>query len=598
MVRLVAPILFLASTLLTASASAATINLTLDELIASGLGDCTPTGAGQCNGTPPDPPVEINQITGQWGIGLPFDQARLGGATLGPIDVPLPGSVSLPTPASFAFLAGGTGGGSGGPDPGGCPEPGAGGVLTSLSFSRRITVNGVQSTFQQTGTVRVGWCADVFTLDPVSVPINTGTGILTVKVAGAAPVVSNGPTTVSLTSPLAGAILAAPAAVPLAATASVTIGAVDKIELYRDATLVATLTTPPYTATDTNVPAGAHKYTARAYNAQDPNTSFLVSVATPVTVSGSLPAPSIAFRAAGDQTTGTGASVNPFLPAGTQAGDFAVLIVAGRPTNTTQPTAPAGWTLRSSSLREAGTNDLKIMTFYRVLNGTDPNPTVNLPTAWQGAAAGMSAQIAVWTGVNTSTPFDAADVLGNTAAAATWTPPGITTVTPGAWVVSAVASSDDNALGLGTPQGFTGRMSGTSYNTTAGGDHSIGLADKTQASPGATAMPTWSQTVNAPDTWAGITFALRPGPADTAPTVSLTSPANGALQRPGYHAHGNRQHVDGRSRSSLDGRAWWEPANYCRIDELHVTLEQSSPPAHVYTARRPTTPGRRGRARR
>jgi RHS repeat-associated protein len=308
----------------------------------------------------------------------------------------------------------------------------------------------------------------------------------------------------------------------------VTIGAVDKIEFYRDATLVATVTAPPYAATDTNVPAGAHKYTARAYNAQDPNTSFLVSVATPITVTGVLPAPSISFRAAGDQTTGTGASINPILPSGTQAGDFAVLIVAGRPTNTTQPAAPAGWTLRSSSLREAGTNDLKIMTFYRVLNGTDPNPTVNLPTSWQGTAAGMSAQIAVWTGVNPATPFDVADAIGNAAAASSWTPPGISTVTARAQVVSAVATSDDNALALGTPQGFTARMTGANYDTTAGGDHSVGLADKAQASAGAAAMPTWSQTLNASDTWAGITFALRPAAADIAPSVSLTGLANGA----------------------------------------------------------------------
>ena len=89
----------------------------------------------------------------------------------------------------------------------------------------------------------------------------------------------------------------------------------------------------------------------------------------------------INFRAAGAQSAGKGASITPALPAGVQAGDFALLIIAGRPANTTQPAAPAGWTLRSVSAREAGARDLKIMTFYRVLSASNPNPTVNLPAA-------------------------------------------------------------------------------------------------------------------------------------------------------------------------------------------------------------------------
>jgi RHS repeat-associated protein len=237
----------------------------------------------------------------------------------------------------------------------------------------------------------------------------------------------------------------------------------------------------------------------------------------------------ITFRAAGAQVAGTGASITPVIPAGTQAGDLAILIVAGRPSDTSQPAAPAGWTLRSSSLREAGANDLRVMTFYRVLTATNTNPTVTLPANWQGNARGASAQIAVWRGVSTTTPFDTADITGN-AAAATWTPPTITTVTAGAWVVSLVASADDNALALSTAQSFTARISGANYDTTTGGDHAIALADKAQATAGAVIQPTWSQTVNGTDPWAGITFALRP---NAVPTVALTSPANNAVFAPG-----------------------------------------------------------------
>ena len=221
---------------------------------------------------------------------------------------------------------------------------------------------------------------------------------------------------------------------------------------------------------------------------------------------------SIAFVAAGAQVVSeTAGSITPLIPAGTVANDFAVLIIAGRPTDTSEPATPAGWTLRNSVLVEVGANDLKIMTFYRVLAGGDADPSITLPASWVGTAAGMSGQIAVWRGVDTVTPFDVADVTGTTAAVQTWTlPPAITTVTNGAMAVSAVATSDDNALGNNGLNGFTMRMSGANYDTTLGGDHSVGLADKLQPTAGAVSMLQWDQITNGPDIYAGITFALRP----------------------------------------------------------------------------------------
>src|SRR5688572_11912867 len=81
-------------------------------------------------------------------------------------------------------------------------------------------------------------------------------------------------------------------------------------------------------------------------------------------------APIISFVGAGAQVAGIGASITPAIPA-FQAGDFAMLIVVGRPPDNTEPGAPAGWTLRSS-LRNTGPNpDLRMMTFYRVLQAGD-----------------------------------------------------------------------------------------------------------------------------------------------------------------------------------------------------------------------------------
>ncbi len=215
------------------------------------------------------------------------------------------------------------------------------------------------------------------------------------------------------------------------------------------------------------------------------------------------------------------ANLTPALPAGTQANDLAVLFVAGRPTDTAEPSTPSGWTLRSSILREVGANDLKVMTFYRVLAGGDSNPSIAVPASWGGTAAGMSAQIGVWRGIDTGTPFDAADATGSAAAAEKWVPPAITTVTNNATVVSVVASADDNNLALDgkQSQGFTESMFGTSYHTILGGDHAVGVADKPQSAAGLVTMGEWKQNSNRDDAWAGITFALRPAFA-----ISIVAP--------------------------------------------------------------------------
>lgn len=256
--------------------------------------------------------------------------------------------------------------------------------------------------------------------------------------------------------------------------------------------------------------------------------------------SGAMP---ITFVGASPQVASSvsGATITPVIPAGTQAGDLAVLIVAGRPSDATNPATPAGWTLRSSRLREIGANDLKILTYYRVLTGGDPNPGVTVPASWSGGVRGMSAQIAVWRGVDPSTPFDVADTTADSAAVQNWVPPTITTVTPNAWVVTAVATSDDNELDFapGLDQGFTLRMSGAAYDTTVGGDHAVGLADLERATPGSPTMPTWRQTVRSPDSWVGITFALRPA----TPALTIGRPTGTAAGDVLVAAIGVRPHT-------------------------------------------------------
>ena len=94
---------------------------------------------------------------------------------------------------------------------------------------------------------------------------------------------------VSLTSPAAGATFAAPAAVPLAATASDSDGNVSRVEFLANGTLVGTDTTAPYAYSWSNVAAGSYNLVARA---TDDDGAVTSSTAVGITVNTPPPAQS------------------------------------------------------------------------------------------------------------------------------------------------------------------------------------------------------------------------------------------------------------------------------------------------------------------
>ena len=94
----------------------------------------------------------------------------------------------------------------------------------------------------------------------------------------------NQPPTVSLTSPTAGQTFAAPATVPIAATAADSDGTIAKVDFYQGATLVGTDTSSPYSYNWQNVPAGSYSITARA---TDNAGAVTTSSPAGITVSGS-----------------------------------------------------------------------------------------------------------------------------------------------------------------------------------------------------------------------------------------------------------------------------------------------------------------------
>ena len=98
--------------------------------------------------------------------------------------------------------------------------------------------------------------------------------------------------TVNITNPVGGAVFAAPANVKIAASASVSSGAVTNVAFFAGATALGSATVPPFGITASNLAANSYLLTAVATAAGVSATSSVVniSVVSPVAVSNSAPA--------------------------------------------------------------------------------------------------------------------------------------------------------------------------------------------------------------------------------------------------------------------------------------------------------------------
>jgi RHS repeat-associated protein len=89
------------------------------------------------------------------------------------------------------------------------------------------------------------------------------------------------PPSVSITSPANNASFNAPASVPITVNAQDTDGTINRVELYANSALIATLTVAPYSFNWTNVAAGTYALTAKAV---DNNNAETLSAAVTITV--------------------------------------------------------------------------------------------------------------------------------------------------------------------------------------------------------------------------------------------------------------------------------------------------------------------------
>jgi regulation of enolase protein 1 (concanavalin A-like superfamily) len=115
------------------------------------------------------------------------------------------------------------------------------------------------------------------------------------------PAPTNQPPVVTLTAPASGSTFTAPASITLQADALDSDGHIARVEFYADATLVATTTTAPYTATWSSVPAGTYTLTALAFDDAGAQTR---SAGSAITVTAVLAPPrAVEFTASVDHDT-------------------------------------------------------------------------------------------------------------------------------------------------------------------------------------------------------------------------------------------------------------------------------------------------------
>jgi hypothetical protein len=366
-----------------------------------------------------------------------------------------------------------------------------GGTIGYVEFyngsTRVVTVTSAPYTFSL-GSVAAG--TYTFTARAYdSLGVSATSSPVTVTVA-AATTTNNAPT-VSLTSPANGASFTSPANITVTASASDSDGTVSKVEFYNGTSLVATATSSPYTVTFTGVTAGSYTLKAVAYDNSGASTT-----SSPVTV-----------------TVAT-AAVNK-----------APTVSLTSPASGASFTAPANITLTASASDSDGT--VSKVEFYNGTSLIGTSTASPYTVTFAGAPVGSYTVTAVAydnSGASTTSASVTVSVVAavNKAPTVSLTSPvnGASFTAPASIVLSATASDSDGSISKvefynGTTKLGTSTASPYTYTWTgvAAGSYSVKAVAYDNSGASTTSTP------------AVVTVAA--AATNKAPTVSLTSPANG-----------------------------------------------------------------------
>jgi hypothetical protein len=219
-----------------------------------------------------------------------------------------------------------------------------------------------------------------------------------------------------------------------------------------------------------------------------------------VTYSYTVPPTAPTFVGVGAQTSGTGSTLTPVLPAGVSQNDLMLLIITDKNSATNVYSIP-GWTLRSSSQ-----NTIDVQLWYKIAGASETNPTVTLSSG--SCASYCTAQIADYAGNDTYQPFDLSiSDTGTGASGTTLSPTATSTLNANVMAIDIVAENAAGSIATTSSHeaGFIGRMWGSGYS---GNVQALALADRPIASSESIVMPQW--TAGTAATWAYINDAIAP----------------------------------------------------------------------------------------
>jgi RHS repeat-associated protein len=242
----------------------------------------TPTASGtltvaNSNASVASVPASVAFAPGQTSVAIPVSALSGGSATIAAsanggqasatVAVDTPPSVNLSSPAANSvFQAGATillNANAADPD----------GTVARVDFYQGGTLIGSATTvpysFSWANVVPGSYSLTAVATDNQG--SSTASAAVTIRV--------NAPPAVSLTSPATGTTFAAPATIPLAATASDSDGTIARVDFYQGTTPIGAVTSAPYTFSWTNVTQGSYALTAVATdNHGAVTTSAVVSV--------------------------------------------------------------------------------------------------------------------------------------------------------------------------------------------------------------------------------------------------------------------------------------------------------------------------------
>lgn len=222
----------------------------------------------------------------------------------------------------------------------------------------------------------------------------------------------------------------------------------------------------------------------------------------------------------GTGVTGTG-DISPGYPVGytAVADDVALVHLNETVADTGEYSTPAGWLKVGTVLNEIGAIDGRSSVYLKKLTTAESLPT------WTGDTVDQFVAFCeIYRGVDPATPLDVAAVVSQDNNVLTFTPTGLTTVTPGAMAISSIGCPFNGGdINPTTTQGFT---KGTAQFTTSGSNVTAASAYKLVDPAGPVTFPTWEKvTFTGIGQWTHIALVLRPA-AEAPPSGTISKGMN------------------------------------------------------------------------